>query len=425
MEPIHPRGAQDVERARRLLLEPVIPLWRSDIHLRREMVEAELDVLNPADCEAGKHKRYSLPPIGQAGHQQRVPGPECGYPGDLEEPLQHPLLGEDEEGGLGEKIYPGDAHDGVEGPVLVADEEFGCGVEGEGAAVEVGPDVAEELWGDGEERHVLEVRVVVEAVAGDVVRVVVAFPPGDAEAGEAVAGEDLEDAVEERVACDAVVARVVAHIAGLDPDEADEAAGEEVRGGGGAGEDEVERGAEERGHDGELDLGGGADAVEEARGGELREEAAEVGGGRGDGVVGEAADEEAAEDRARGGRVVGGEGVGGVLPREGDEREVPAGVVGQPRRDVVDVAGDGDPEVVGGRVRAELLGGDHAHVGGGGGGGVPGGRHGVGGGRHGAAAARMVWIWGEGKGGGRSDLLFPSCLSDLLKRSQQNPQRPS
>ena len=389
MEPIHPGRAQDVERACRLLLKPVIALGWADIDIGREVVEAELDVLNPADGKAEKHKRDPLPPIGQGSHEQRVPSPECGDARDLKRALRYPLLGENEERGLRKKIYPGDAHYRVEGPVLVADEEFGGGVEREGPLVEVGPYVAEELGGDGEERHVLEVRVMVEAVAGDVVRVVVALPPGDAEAGEAVAGEHLDDAVEERVARDAVVARVVAHPAGLDPDEADEPPREEVRGGGGAGEDEVERGVEEDGHEGELDLGGGADALEEARGGELREEAAVVGGRGGDGVVGEAADEEAAEERARRGRVVGGEGVGGVLPREGDEREVAAGVVGEPGRDVVDVAGDGDPEVVGGRVRAELLGGDHAHVAGARGVSSSGGRHCVDRGRH--CAARTGW----------------------------------
>jgi hypothetical protein len=387
MEPIHPRRAQDVERACRLLLEPVVALGWPDVHIGREVVQAELDVLDPAEGKAEKHERHPLPPIRQARHQQRVPSPERGDTGDLKQPLRHPLLGQDEDSGLRQKIYPGDAHYRVEGPVLVADEEFRGGVEGQGPLVEAGPYVAEQLGGDSEERHVLEVRVMIQAVAGDVVRVVVAFPPRDAEASEAVSGEDLHDAVQERMARDAVVARVVAHPAGLDPDEADEPPSEHVRRGAGAGEDEVERRVEEDGHQGELYPGGGADALEEARGGELRQEAAVVGGRGGDGVVGEAADEEAAEERARRGRVVGGEGVGGVLPRQGDEREVAARVVGKPGRHVVHVARDGDPEVGGGRVLAELLGGDQAHVAGARG--VSGGRHCVGRGRHCAAVAPM------------------------------------
>ena len=214
--------------------------------------------------------------------------------------------------------------------MLVADEELGNGIEGQGALVADRPNVVEELGGDGEERQVLEVRVVVEGVAGDVVGVVVVLPPGDAEAGEAVAGDDLYEAVEGRVGGELVVAGVVANPARLDPDEADEAAGEEVGGGGGACEDAVEGDGEEEGHCEELDFGHGPDALEEARGGELHEEVAEVGGGRGDGVVGEAADKEAAEERADRGRVVGHEGVGGVLAGEGEERDLAARVVPQP-----------------------------------------------------------------------------------------------
>ena len=52
VEPIHPWRALNVERARRLLLEPVIPLWRPDIHLRGEVVQAELNMLNPGNHEA-------------------------------------------------------------------------------------------------------------------------------------------------------------------------------------------------------------------------------------------------------------------------------------------------------------------------------------------------------------------------------------
>ncbi|KAI4974095.1 hypothetical protein ZWY2020_046581 [Hordeum vulgare] len=85
----------------------------------------------------------------------------------------------------------------------------------------------------------------------------------------------------------------------------------------------------------------------------------EAGGG---GVVGEAADEEATEVRAHGGRVVGHEGIGGVLAGEGDERDLASRVVAQPRRDVLDAPGDGDPEVVRGGVHLQLIDRDHADV---------------------------------------------------------------
>jgi hypothetical protein len=362
VEPIHPWRALNVERARRLLLEPVIPLWRPDIHLRGEVVQAELNMLNPGNHEARDHERHPLPPIGQAGHHHWVPNPERGDARDLQPPLWHLPARQQEDGRLNKEVYPGEAHDRVECPVLVADQELGRGVEHQGALVEVGPE-AEQLGGDGEERHVLEVRVVVEAVAGNVVGVVVALPPRDAEAGEAVAGEHLEEAVERGVPRDPVVPRVVPHPPGLDPDEPDEPAGEEVRPRARAGEDAVERGAEEEQHPGDLHLRGGPHPLEQPRGGELREEAAEVGGRRRDRVVLEPAHEEPPQERARRRRVVGGERVGGVLPRQRQERDVAARVVGHPRRDVVHVPGDGDPQVVPRRVRAELLRGDHADAG--------------------------------------------------------------
>lgn len=124
--------------------------------------------------------------------------------------------------------------------MLVTNEELGYGIKRQGALVADRPKVVEELGGDSKERQVLEVRVMVEAVAGDVVCVVVELPPGDAKAGEAVPRDDLQEAVERGVGGELVVARVMANPARLDPDEADEAPGEQVRESAGAGEDAVE-----------------------------------------------------------------------------------------------------------------------------------------------------------------------------------------
>jgi hypothetical protein len=77
--------------------------------------------------------------------------------------------------------------------------------------------------------------------------------------------------------------------------------------------------------------------VEEARLGELGDEAAVVAGDLGDGVVGERGDAVAVQHPPHGGRVVGHEGVGDVLPGQAQQREVPARVVRQPGRDVVDL----------------------------------------------------------------------------------------
>jgi hypothetical protein len=71
---------------------------------------------------------------------------------------------------------------------------------------------------------VLKVRIVVEAVADDMVGVVVALPSNNVKPGEAVTGEHLNDSVEEQMASDEVVVGIVAHPPGLDPDEPNEAA---------------------------------------------------------------------------------------------------------------------------------------------------------------------------------------------------------
>ena len=130
--------------------------------------------------------------------------------------------------------------------MLVADEDARGGVEAHGPAVEGGGEGGEEARRDGEERQVLHVRVVVEAVAGDVVRVVVALPPPDADARHAVAGHQLHGAVEAAAPHDDVVARVVAEEARLHPEEAQHDGGRHVRGGAGGGEHEPDGAGEQR-----------------------------------------------------------------------------------------------------------------------------------------------------------------------------------
>lgn len=76
MEPVHPRRALDIEGPTGLLLEPVITGWWTQVDTRREVVEAELDVLDPCDNKARNHEHDPLPPTWQTGNEQRVPNPE-------------------------------------------------------------------------------------------------------------------------------------------------------------------------------------------------------------------------------------------------------------------------------------------------------------------------------------------------------------
>lgn len=63
--------------------------------------------------------------------------------------------------------------------MLVADSEAGYGVESHNAVVVGGAEGGEETGGDGEERHMFDVRVMFRGVRHNVVYVVVAFPPAD------------------------------------------------------------------------------------------------------------------------------------------------------------------------------------------------------------------------------------------------------
>lgn len=75
-----------------------------------------------------------------------------------------------------------------------------------------------EFRGYHEEGHVLQIGIEIEAVAGDVVGIVVPLPPSDADPGQTVPGQDLGYSVEPFRGHDLVVARIVAQPSTLNPD---------------------------------------------------------------------------------------------------------------------------------------------------------------------------------------------------------------
>lgn len=356
VEPVHPCGAGNVEGALCLFLKPVVPAGLAHIDAGREVIQAELDMLDPGDREAGDHEHQPLPPAGQEGHEQREPDPEDEDAEDLLGPVGNPLLHrEQEHDGLGKEVDAGKAHDRVKGPVLVADEEPGHRVEVHPPLVEAGCQGAEEARGDDEEGHVLEVGVVVEAVAGNVVRIVVPLPPANADARQAVPSEDLGKAVEGGIGHDLVVARVVAEPAGLDPDEAHQAAAGQVDPGAPRGNDAVDTEGQQDKHRGEGDEDTVPLLLEEPHPGKLRGKPAVVLGDLGDPVVAEAAHVEAVEVLPGGPRVVGYECVGDILPGEVQEGQISAGMIFQPRGHIVNLALDRDPQILRSVVLPELF----------------------------------------------------------------------
>lgn len=76
VEPIHPRGALNVDGALGLRVEPVVGRGRTHVDIGREMVEAELEVLDGRHRHAHQHEGHPLCPGGEAGDEEREPGPE-------------------------------------------------------------------------------------------------------------------------------------------------------------------------------------------------------------------------------------------------------------------------------------------------------------------------------------------------------------
>ncbi|KAH0450174.1 hypothetical protein IEQ34_020866 [Dendrobium chrysotoxum] len=63
MKPIHPRRTRNVKGSHCLLLEPVIPLWLTNINTGREMAETELNMLKTCNYKAGNNKHSPFAPI--------------------------------------------------------------------------------------------------------------------------------------------------------------------------------------------------------------------------------------------------------------------------------------------------------------------------------------------------------------------------
>lgn len=136
------------------------------------------------------------------------------------------------------QIFPGQTvevetaqhQDRVVQPVLHGDGDFGHSVEFHDAVVVSRSQALEKAWGDGEERHVFDVRVVLGRVGDDVVHVVVPLPPADRQAADVVGYEDRNAAVDVENVGDADVRRVVRGEDQLMPQHADQGTGEGVIG---------------------------------------------------------------------------------------------------------------------------------------------------------------------------------------------------
>ncbi|KAG6384186.1 hypothetical protein SASPL_156011 [Salvia splendens] len=247
--------------------EPVVPLRRAYVDVGGEVVERELDVWIEQTQKLASTKRTLSVQLGKnetrrGNHVQNTMIPK----------MLRPLSGTLRLERRRRNVWRIERLDRIELPV-----------------VEFGGEVGEEAVGDGEHREVLEIGVVIEAVARDVVRVVRPLPPRNADAGEAV----FENVGEETVAA----------------------------------EDAVEAGGEEEGDEAEAVDHAVAFLLEHSGSGELRREGAVIARHFRDVEVAEVvAGEETVQVLPGGARVEGDECVGDVLASEIEKRNLAAGV---------------------------------------------------------------------------------------------------
>lgn len=101
------------------------------------------------------------------------------------------VIRDQEKNGLCKKIESCKYHNRVVGPVLVADKEASKAVEDHFALVIDRGQGFEQLVRDSEDWDVLKVRIVVQAVACDVVHRVVPLPPPDADSCHTIPCQNL------------------------------------------------------------------------------------------------------------------------------------------------------------------------------------------------------------------------------------------
>lgn len=230
--------------------------------------------------------------------------------------------------------------------MLVTNKKPSEGIEIHPPFVETRREGIEEFRRYHEDRHVLKIWVEVEAVASDVVRIVVPLPPPNADSGKAVSGQDLHKPVESTARHDLVMTGVVANPPTLDPQKPHQPAGKQMNPNAFGKQNAINADSEQHCDQTEGEESDVPFLVEEAHFGELVDELSVVLGDLGDGVVSEiVAGEELVEILPGFSGVVGDEGIGGVLASEVKQWMLAAGVGVGPVGDIVDLSLDGDPEI--------------------------------------------------------------------------------
>mmetsp|Transcript_60553 Transcript_60553/g.162449 ORF Transcript_60553/g.162449 Transcript_60553/m.162449 type:complete len:372 (-) Transcript_60553:13-1128(-) len=150
------------------------------------MGNRDLHMEDPRKRMGDQHEPQALVPVRQGGHQGGVPSQEPGEEGELHAAVLDPAhlgppLGAEEEQALDVEVEPGEGHDREVEPVLLGDQQLADAavLELHHPEVVLGVQGLEEPGVHGEDREVLDVRVVLQAVGDDVVDVVGCLPPSN------------------------------------------------------------------------------------------------------------------------------------------------------------------------------------------------------------------------------------------------------
>lgn len=347
-EPVHPRGAINVQSPAGLLLEPVVAGGLPDVHIGGEMVEAELDVLERSHSEASKNKHDPLRPIGEVRDQKRKPSPENKNPHDVQCSIRDFSSGEQEKQSLHEEIHSGHTHHRVECEMLVTNEESSQGIEIQLPTIEMGCQRAEESSRNSKNRDVLKIRVMVQAITRDMVGIVSPFPPSDADSSQAITREKLSQFVEPTARHYIRMPRIMPHISALDPQHTQKHSGTQMDQNALTFHNPIHHKAHHYSNRNQRIHSHMPFLLEQTLLGEFRRQSPVVLGNlRHLEILKVESGEEAVEVRPGGAGMVRDERIGDVVAGQIEERLVAAGVLRGPIGDIVHLALDRDPQISG------------------------------------------------------------------------------
>lgn len=196
----------------------------------REVTESDLDVKNGRGHVTDHDEKKSITRRGNAFVENPVakPRPEEKMTGYFEPPMpsSRTFLWTETKDQMfptqSVQIETTKSEQWIIEEVLISYDDLGEGIVSHNSIIKCAFERLEEAMGDCEERHMLNIWIVLRRVGHDVVNVVVALPPPETEAAQEVCDDDPDDSIGCEVVCDAHVTRIVCSEHQLVPEKSQE-----------------------------------------------------------------------------------------------------------------------------------------------------------------------------------------------------------